>query len=144
MVAEILEPPSNGSVVMVRVISATIGPAVMPLALEDAMQISRRLFRIGCWILTAVVVLLSSEAYCQQNQSNGAAAPASEEVPTDIIAAQIRRQGFVCDHPQTATRDANQSKPDEAAWLLTCESSSYRVTLIPHEAAKVQQVQPQK
>ncbi len=108
------------------------------------MQISRRLLRLGCWILTGIIVLQSSETYSQQNKSNGAAAPASEEVPTDIIAAQIRRQGFDCDHPQTATRDASQSKPDEVAWLLTCESSSYRVTLIPHEAAKVQQVRPQK
>jgi hypothetical protein len=112
--------------------------------LEDAMKISRCLLHLGCWILTGIVVSLSSEAYSQQNKSNGAAAPVSEEVPTDIIAAQIRSQGFVCDHPETATRDASQSKPDEAAWLLTCESSSYRVTLIPHEAAKVQQVRPQK
>ena len=107
------------------------------------MQMSGGLRGLGCWILTGIVVSLSSQTYSQQKKSSGAA-PAAEEVPTDIIAAQIRRQGFVCDHPQTATRDANQSTPDKAAWLLTCESSSYRVTLVPNEAAKVQQVRPQK
>jgi len=55
----------------------------------------------------------------------------AQEDPTNIIADQIRAQGYKCDSPQSAKRDAQASKPDEAAWILQCESGSYRVTLIP-------------
>jgi hypothetical protein len=57
------------------------------------------------------------------------------------IADQIRRQGFVCEQPQSATRDPEASKPDEAVWLLRCEDASYRVRLMPDMAAQVERVQ---
>ncbi|MFP4538654.1 MAG: hypothetical protein ACLFPA_10165 [Dichotomicrobium sp.] len=62
------------------------------------------------------------------------------ETPEDIIAAQIRRQGFTCDKPASATRDREQSKPGEAAWVLKCETETYHVKLIPNLAAKVEPV----
>jgi hypothetical protein len=34
------------------------------------------------------------------------------ESPKDDIAAQIRAQGYACDQPQSATRDAQASKPE--------------------------------
>ena len=40
------------------------------------------------------------------------------ESPKDDIAAQIRAQGYACDQPQSATRDAQASRPDEQVWLL--------------------------
>jgi hypothetical protein len=58
-------------------------------------------------------------------------------VAADIVAAQIRAQGFACDTPQSAKRDARASKPNEAVWLLTCENASYRVTFVPDMSAKV-------
>jgi hypothetical protein len=60
--------------------------------------------------------------------------------PKDIIAAQIRDQGFKCDEPQSATRDAQASRPDEAVWVLQCEDASYRVRLDPDMAAKVERL----
>jgi len=63
------------------------------------------------------------------------------ERPKDDIAAQIREQGYDCDQPQSATRDVEASKPDEAVWLLTCEDASYRVRLIPDMAAQVERIQ---
>lgn len=68
--------------------------------------------------------------------SCGAAAPAwaQEENPKDIIAAHVRLQGFTCDAPKTARRDARASRPDEAVWLLTCENARYRVRLVPNMA----------
>jgi hypothetical protein len=60
------------------------------------------------------------------------------ESPKDDIAAQIRAQGYACDQPQSATRDAQASKPDEEVWLLRCEGASYRVRLIPDMAARVE------
>lgn len=69
----------------------------------------------------------------------GASASAQED-PTNIVADQIRAQGYKCDSPQSAKRDAQASKPDEAVWLLQCESGSYRVRLVPDMAAKVEKI----
>ena len=62
----------------------------------------------------------------------------AQEDPTNIVADQIRAQGFKCDSPQSAKRDGQASKPDEPVWILQCESGSYRVRLIPDMAAKVE------
>jgi hypothetical protein len=60
------------------------------------------------------------------------------ESATEIIAAKIRSQGFKCVNPTGAERDPEQSKPDEPVWLLHCQDQSYRVRLIPNQAAKVE------
>jgi hypothetical protein len=62
------------------------------------------------------------------------------EDPKDIIAAQLRDQGYACDTPQSAKPDENASGPDEAAWIVTCESATYRVKLVPDMAAKVEKI----
>lgn len=67
-----------------------------------------------------------------------AAAQGIEESAKDIIAAQIRRQGYMCEQAESAVRDPSASRPDEAAWILTCNTASYRVRLIPGLAAKVE------
>jgi hypothetical protein len=67
-------------------------------------------------------------------------AHAVEEVPAEILAAQIRDQGFVCNKALSAERDQKLSKPDEAAWVLKCDNASYRVRLIPDMAAKVERI----
>src|ERR1700730_1327634 len=63
---------------------------------------------------------------------------AAQQDPKDIIAAQLRSQGYTCDHPKNAARDAKASKPYGAVWLLACENNTYRVTLIPDLAAQVE------
>ncbi len=57
--------------------------------------------------------------------------------PQDMLAAQIRMQGFVCDKPLAATRDSRRSKPDRAVWILKCSNASYSVSRAPDMAAKV-------
>jgi hypothetical protein len=42
-----------------------------------------------------------------------------------VLAAQIRGQGFACDEPQKATRDAKLSKPDYDVWVLTKDRGRY-------------------
>ncbi len=64
----------------------------------------------------------------------------SLEMPKDIIADQIRRQGFACEKPASAERDPTLSKPDQAVWILKCEGVSYRVRLIPDMAATVERL----
>ena len=68
----------------------------------------------------------------------GAAEP---EQPKEIIAAQIRKQGYACDGPQSAERDQADSKPDQAVWVLRCENAAYRVRLIPDRAARVERIE---
>lgn len=67
-------------------------------------------------------------------------AQAQAETPQEILAAQIRRQGYKCDQPQGAERDAKLDKPDEAVWTLKCESGSYRIHLVPDMAATVEAI----
>ena len=64
----------------------------------------------------------------------GAAQP---ETPGNIIAAQIRTQGYPCWRPVVATRNRQASKPNEAVWVLGCANATYRVRLVPDLAAQV-------
>ena len=68
------------------------------------------------------------------------AAQTASEDPKDIIAAQIRDQGYKCEEPQGAAQDMQASRPDEAVWVLQCEDASYRVRLDPDMAAKVERL----
>lgn len=71
---------------------------------------------------------------------NNAFADEKLEQTKEIIAAQIRRQGFECKTPKSAKRDEKLSKPDLAVWELTCENARYRVHLVPDQAAKVEKL----
>lgn len=58
----------------------------------------------------------------------------------EIIAAQLRSQGYACSDPKSATRDRKASKPNATVWILFCENATYRVTLVPNLAAQVETV----
>jgi hypothetical protein len=64
----------------------------------------------------------------------------AQQTPADGISAQIRAQGYRCDVPVSAERDAVFSRPDEAVWILKCQNATYRVRLIPDMAARVEQL----
>lgn len=83
-------------------------------------------------------VCLGGAAYSAQ--TNPARAQAANETPMDIIAIQIRRQGYACDKPISAERDKERSKADEAVWILKCENFTYRVHLVPDMGAKVERL----
>lgn len=72
----------------------------------------------------------------------GRSAVAAEPVgdPMDILAAQLREQGYACDQPKSAEQDVQASKPDEAVWIVQCENSKYRMRLDPDMAAKVERL----
>ncbi len=65
---------------------------------------------------------------------------AAQDMPPEIIAAQIRSQGFACERPLSATRDKKLSKPDQAVWTLKCQNLVYRVRLDPGMGARVQRL----
>ncbi len=68
----------------------------------------------------------------------------AQESAGEVVAAQIRSQGYVCDKPITAERLSQQSRPEEAEWLLQCKDAAYRVRLIPHMAALVEVITKQR
>jgi hypothetical protein len=62
------------------------------------------------------------------------------ETPPDILAVQIRSQGYACGKALSAERDAERSRPDQAVWVLRCENITYRMQLTPGMAAKVERL----
>ena len=65
---------------------------------------------------------------------------AKAQTVASMIAIQIRSQGFACDEPQKATRDAKLSKPDYDVWVLTCKNATYRVGRYPDLPANVEKL----
>lgn len=63
---------------------------------------------------------------------------AADEMPAEVIAAQIRDQGYSCDKALSATRDGERS--DDAVWILKCQNATYRVRLVPDMAAHVERL----
>jgi hypothetical protein len=64
----------------------------------------------------------------------------ADDAPMNLLADQIRGQGYPCKAPESATRDAAASKPNEAVWILKCDGVGYRVRLVPDMAAKVEKL----
>ena len=59
------------------------------------------------------------------------------QTPAEDVAAQVRAQGYRCDRPVTAVRNARRSRPDSAVWVLRCKNAAYRVRLDPDMSARV-------
>ncbi len=79
-----------------------------------------------------------AQAQAQQvSQRVAEAQVANDEVPPDIIAVQIRKQGYECKNPSKAKRDADASRPDLPVWILTCENATYRVRLVGNMADRI-------
>lgn len=87
--------------------------------------------------VAAVAACPSRPAVAESPAQPGAA---NKEIPPDILAVQIRRQGFPCGNATSAKPDTSDSRPDEEAWILTCDDASYRVRLIPDMAAQVERL----
>ena len=63
-----------------------------------------------------------------------------EEMPAEIIAVQIRKQGYECINPKSAKRDPKASEADLPVWILTCENATYRVRLVGDMADHVEKL----
>ncbi len=68
------------------------------------------------------------------------AAETPGEDPKNILAAQLRDQGYDCAQPKSAERDVQVSKPDEEVWIVQCENARYGMRLDPDMAAKVERL----
>ena len=68
------------------------------------------------------------------------AAQASDEMPAQIIAVKVRKQGHYCDKPLRVERDRDRSMPNGRVWVLECDNATYRVRLIPDMAAQIERL----
>jgi hypothetical protein len=64
-----------------------------------------------------------------------------DTVAAEIVAAQIRAQGYACTRPVAAVRDQAASQPNATVWVLSCGNARYRVRLVPDMAAQVTQLE---
>lgn len=83
-------------------------------------------------------IFLSALALTDALTVGRAAAQGTAETVQDMLAAQIRSQGFTCDKALGATKDTERSRADHAVWVLRCTNASYRVSRAPDMAAKVE------
>jgi len=60
--------------------------------------------------------------------------------PPEVLADQLRSQGFPCDRALSSEQDVEASKRDESVWVLKCTNGNYRVRLVPDMAAKVERI----
>jgi hypothetical protein len=89
-------------------------------------------------LLTAAVPLV--EGVARANFETGGGVRAHEMPAAEIIADQIRDQGYACNGSLTPERDPTYSRPDEPAWILDCDNATYRVRLVPGMAADVERL----
>ncbi|MGA7082655.1 MAG: hypothetical protein WB005_05690 [Pseudolabrys sp.] len=64
----------------------------------------------------------------------------AQETAKGLLAIQARAQGYKCDKPISAKRDAKRSQPDQAFWVIRCERNSYTMRLSPDMAALIQRL----
>ncbi len=83
------------------------------------------------WLVTAQIVLSLTVIQGVSAQT---------EPTKDLLAAQIRDQGYRCNQPLSASRDLKRSKADEAVWVLRCNNATYRLRLTPDMAARVRRL----
>ena len=70
-----------------------------------------------------------------------ASVAAEPDTAAQIVAAQIRSQGYACTAPVAAVRDQAESRPNVTVWVLSCANARYRVRLVPDMAAQVTQLE---
>ena len=87
-------------------------------------------------LLAASAVAFSTSA--QSQQATGT--PAAAETLQSMLAVAVRAEGFTCDKPLRAAREAKRSRPDRGVWLLKCSNAVYRVTRSPDIPAKVEPI----
>lgn len=81
-----------------------------------------------CWAVAATLPVVGFPAAAQDDDAAAG----------ELIAVQVRDQGLACAEPVGAKRDPTAN--DDAVWTLTCADASYRVRLIPDQAAKVEKL----
>ncbi len=64
----------------------------------------------------------------------------AQETAKEVVATAVRQRGYVCEQPKSVNPDPENSSPDEKAWVLSCETGSFRVKFMGDTGAKVEPV----
>ncbi len=94
-----------------------------------------RLLPIHMYLTVAATLAVVPPAFAQSSGGDSNDMEAAE-----IVATQLRSQGYECVDPHKAERDQSDSTPGEEAWIVTCDNATYAVKLVPDQAAKVEQL----
>jgi hypothetical protein len=62
----------------------------------------------------------------------------TDEDAAVLVATQVREQGFTCADPVSAEQQGVADT--DAVWVLTCGNASYRVRLVPDQAAVIEEL----
>lgn len=95
------------------------------------------LMRLGTGAVAAALISALVAFAPASAQANDQSVDAEAE---GIVAAQIRSQGYQCDDPHAAEPDTSDTTPGEEAWILSCGNATYRVKLVPDQAAMVERI----
>lgn len=63
------------------------------------------------------------------------------DTSTQIVAVQVRKQGYQCTEPQSSQRQKDASSQHSNVWSLTCKEAKYRVTIRPNRAAVIEVIE---
>ena len=92
-----------------------------------------------------IFVLIASASATGVSQSGNptlellSPAEAAESISKQIVAIQVRKQGFACNKALTAERDKDHPE-QKGGWILRCQNANYHVHLIPSRPAHVKLV----
>jgi hypothetical protein len=136
LAGELGEPRVTGGdhSAMAKTHSLRIARTPHPGSAKDG-RVQRRLplrYRIPLDLAAAVALTYLSALASMAEEPDGAAG--------EIVAAQIRTQGFECTLPVSAVRDRAASRPNVTVWVLNCGNARYQVRLVPDMAAQVTQL----
>jgi hypothetical protein len=97
------------------------------------MKLHARLRHLGLGLAIAFILTSGVFGNGPIRLFSGAAAQTTGE----ILAAQLREQGYRCKRLLSAKRDIKRSKPDEAFWIVRCREATYSMRLDPDMSAHV-------
>lgn len=87
-------------------------------------------------LLAATLAAGAATAADDKNEAGG-----NNLVTADLVATEIRHQGFPCHEPSGAVRDKDDSTPGETVWFIGCDNATYKVRLVPDMAAVITPVE---
>ena len=80
--------------------------------------------------LSALLCLLAAPCLAEDSES-----------PETIVSSVVRREGYKCEKPIKATKDIEDSVPEEMAWILKCKNATYKVQLLPYYLSAVEVIE---
>lgn len=88
-------------------------------------------------IMRTLVGVVAAAALLVQ-PATGTAETGANATAANLVATQVREQGFECREPVSAEREPPLD--GDAVWILTCSNVTYRVRLVPDMAAHIETI----